>query len=76
MPEKYVKKSLEDKEELRFVSKKEEMVIPYKEIQKKIKGYSEYFPDQFGREPYRLVYFFWFPETEEDKLKQFSKECL
>jgi len=76
VPEKYIKKSLEDKEEVRFVSKKEEMVIPYKEIKKKIKGYSEYFPDQFGREPYRLVYFFWNPITEEDKLKEFSKQCL
>jgi len=67
---------LKDKQEARFVSSEGEMVIPYKEIQKKIKGYSEYFPDQFGREPYRLVYFFWYPITEEDKLKQLSKESL
>ena len=76
VPEKYIIKTLEDKEDARFVSGKEEMIIPRKEIKKKIKGYSEYFEDQFGRKPYRLAYFNWKPLTEDEKLKKFSEECL
>jgi hypothetical protein len=66
IPEKYVVEALKTKEELILKGKIGEMSLPNKVIKDRIKGYSEWFKDKFGRGQYRLAYFDWQPKTEEE----------
>jgi len=75
IPEKYVLKTIEDKEDLAIALGEGKMTIDKKKIGTSIKGYSEYQKDQFGRGDYRLAFFAWKPE-EIGTDKELSAQSL
>jgi len=74
--EKYIKQAKDSKQDLQIVYGKDEMTIPYRQLKERIVKWTGGNRDKFDGTHYSIAYFNWTPATEEDKLKEFSKQCL
>lgn len=64
--DKYVEQCRKEKADLAIEHKGEQMIVPFANLEKKIRGRSDRkFKDRFSRASHYLYYFWWVPKSED-----------